>query len=132
MKAYKANIDILDLHISRKNNKVDYIEAVIKSIKEEGLKRPLIVKRVNNKFEILLGGTISDFNYFPYSINASNIESIMKSYSSTQRSQQGYITRKEHSHSVEITHDHAHDLDTEMEHRHGIDEENIPEQYYME
>ena len=57
MKAYKANIDILDLHISRKNNKVDYIEAVIKSIKEEGLKRPLIVKRVNNKFEILLGGT---------------------------------------------------------------------------
>ena len=33
-----------------------YILAVLKSIKSEGLKKPLVVRKNKNKFEILLGG----------------------------------------------------------------------------
>ena len=57
MKAYKANINILDLYVPRKSNKFEYIEYIIKDIKKDGLKKPLVVKRINNKFEILLGCT---------------------------------------------------------------------------
>ena len=82
--------------------------------------------------KILLGGTISNFDYIPYNLNSSNVYNLMNKTSSTQRSEQGVITSTEHAHYIEISHDHQFDQDTEHGHKHGVDDSNIPERYYIE
>tara|TARA_Y100000768_G_C23896533_1_gene642877 strand:- start:602 stop:949 length:348 start_codon:yes stop_codon:yes gene_type:complete len=56
-KFYYGRINIDKLFMPRNNwDGAAYILAVLKSIKSEGLKKPLVVRKNKNKFEILLGG----------------------------------------------------------------------------
>ena len=82
--------------------------------------------------DLLLGGTISHFKYFPFNINASNVKSAMENTTSSQRLETALVSKKEYSHNIEVAHEHSYDQDVEQEHRHGVDDSNIPEQYYIE
>ena len=56
-KFYYGNISLSKLYLPRNNwDGAKFILAVLDSIKQEGLKKPLIVRKSNNRFEILLGG----------------------------------------------------------------------------
>ena len=56
-KFYYGNIPLSKLYLPRNNwDGAKYIVAILNSVKQEGLKKPLIVRKSNNRFEILLGG----------------------------------------------------------------------------
>ena len=56
-KFYYGNISFSKLYLPRNNwDGAKYIVAILNSVKQEGLKKPLIVRKSNNRFEILLGG----------------------------------------------------------------------------
>lgn len=82
--------------------------------------------------DILLGGTISNFRYFPHNINASNIDDVIRETSASQNIDSGYVSSKEHGHNIDVSHDHKYDQETEHDHKHGVDDAHIPQYYYTE
>ena len=87
----------------------------------------------NEKNErILLGGTISQFKYFPFNINSANIKSVMDNTTSSQRLETGLVSQKEHGHTIEISHEHAYDQDIEQDHKHSVSDSDIKQKYYTE
>ena len=82
--------------------------------------------------QILLGGTINYFKYFPYALRADNMYDIFLDKSSKIKVNASTTTLHEHNHNIEISHEHQHDTELEKDHIHTVKDEHIPQQYYID